>query len=87
MLDLVEDGSFEELHPRYIDGYYKDRVRSSSIGPGSFYKVFPDGPAPGRGLPNVAPLIAVRCGLCDRDFVQRWVWERGHETWTVTARR
>jgi hypothetical protein len=46
MLDLVEDGSFEDLHPRYNDGYDKDRVRWSSIGPGSFYKVFPMAPLP-----------------------------------------
>ena len=31
MLDLAVNASFEELHPRYIDGYYKDCVPWSSV--------------------------------------------------------
>jgi hypothetical protein len=87
LLDLAADGSFEELSPRCVDGYYKDCVLWSSVDRGSFGKFFPDGPDPGRGLPEVAPFIAVRCGSCGRDFVQRWVWERGYEIWTVGSRR
>lgn len=87
MLGLAGQGSFEELHPRHIDGYYKDCVPWSEVDPKSYPELFPDGPGPGRGLPNLAPLIALRCKLCDRTFVQRWIWERGHESWTITAVR
>jgi hypothetical protein len=79
MLDLAAGGGFEEVHPRYVDGDYKDCVLWSSVDPGSIRSLFPDGPAPSRGLPDVVPLIALRCGSCDRDFVQRWVWERGRD--------
>ncbi len=34
MIDLAADGSFEELRPRYIDGYYRDCVPWSSAQPG-----------------------------------------------------
>jgi hypothetical protein len=87
MLELASHGSFEEIHPRYVHGEYEDCVLWSSVERGSIRKLFPDGPGLGRGLPDVAPLIAISCKSCYRRFVQRWVWERGHETWTVTARR
>lgn len=64
MLDLAADGSFEELHPRYIDGYYRDCVPWLSANRGSLRTLVPDGHGPGRGLPEVAPFIGLRCGSC-----------------------